>query len=402
MKIVVFNVKYSENVGDGVIAECLESALSEVGAQVETIDLAGRQRYGDGRIRGRAAILHALALLPSPAKRALVSYRVSGGLARRMPGWRAALADADLAIIGGGNLFQDDCLNFPLKIGAVLNACKLANVPVAIHAVGVVPGWSDAARALFSRVRDVRLVAASARDYEACIAWGAELGADAPPITLARDPGLLAMRLLRNHGPKPISTRPVIGLGVIHPIVLRHHAAPGAILAGTFEATLALVEELLARGMRIVLFGNGAGEDEKHLRRLALHPVIQRYTSSGLVSTALRPRTPSDLVATIAAFDGILAHRLHAIVVATALGRPSVGLGWDPKVGGFFRSIGYPQRVVEDQRLTSGDIADMVQAALVEGVDAARLATLVEEARSAIIELASISLDGEPSRRACA
>jgi polysaccharide pyruvyl transferase WcaK-like protein len=319
-----------------------------------------------------------------------------------LPRWRAALAEADLAIIGGGNLFQDDCLNFPLKIGAVLEACKLANVPVAIHAVGVVRGWSDAARVLFSRVREVRLVAASARDDEACEAWRAELGVNAPPITLARDPGLLAMCLAHDPIPKPISARPVVGFGVTHPVVLRHHAAPGAIVAGSFEATLALVEELLARGMRIVLFGNGAGEDEKRLRRLARHPFIQRHISSGLVSVALRPRTPSDLVATIAMFDCVLAHRLHALVVATALGLPAIALGWDPKVGGFFRSIGYPRRAVEDQRLSVQDIAGIVRATISEGVDKHRLETLVEETRRTIVDLASINLDYEPLRRSCA
>ena len=46
MKILVFNVKYSENLGDGLLADCIEETLRAEGGEVETLDLAGRTAVG--------------------------------------------------------------------------------------------------------------------------------------------------------------------------------------------------------------------------------------------------------------------------------------------------------------------------------------------------------------------
>jgi hypothetical protein len=47
-RIVIFNVKYSSNLGDGLIALCLESAIRTAlpGAAVDSQDLAGRTKFG--------------------------------------------------------------------------------------------------------------------------------------------------------------------------------------------------------------------------------------------------------------------------------------------------------------------------------------------------------------------
>ncbi len=57
MKIVVFNVKYSENLGDGLLAQCIEAGLIRGAGhiEVETIDLAGREGFGMGGSGRRAS-----------------------------------------------------------------------------------------------------------------------------------------------------------------------------------------------------------------------------------------------------------------------------------------------------------------------------------------------------------
>lgn len=56
-RIVLFNVKYSPDLGDGLLSECLERELgrSLPGCEVVSIDLAGRTAYPrvHGRARGR-------------------------------------------------------------------------------------------------------------------------------------------------------------------------------------------------------------------------------------------------------------------------------------------------------------------------------------------------------------
>ena len=48
MKISLLNVKYSPNLGDGIIAECLEHVLlqSDEVSDVSSCDLAGRSEFG--------------------------------------------------------------------------------------------------------------------------------------------------------------------------------------------------------------------------------------------------------------------------------------------------------------------------------------------------------------------
>ena len=57
LRVGIFNVKYSPNLGDGLLSECLEAelALTVPGLTIESFDLAGRTDYGSsGRFRGAA------------------------------------------------------------------------------------------------------------------------------------------------------------------------------------------------------------------------------------------------------------------------------------------------------------------------------------------------------------
>ncbi|RYD26520.1 MAG: polysaccharide pyruvyl transferase family protein, partial [Lysobacteraceae bacterium] len=64
MRIVVFNVKYSPNLGDGLLSECLEEELRSCGDDVSvvTVDIAGRTDYGTSG-RNRRALLRILEAL---------------------------------------------------------------------------------------------------------------------------------------------------------------------------------------------------------------------------------------------------------------------------------------------------------------------------------------------------
>ncbi|HEY9235147.1 MAG TPA: hypothetical protein VIP08_08945, partial [Phenylobacterium sp.] len=67
MIIAVANVKFSPNLGDGLLAECLEAELARGGAQTLAIDIAGREAFGEG-LRNRRAILSLLEMAPGPVR----------------------------------------------------------------------------------------------------------------------------------------------------------------------------------------------------------------------------------------------------------------------------------------------------------------------------------------------
>ncbi|WP_370285868.1 hypothetical protein, partial [Pseudooceanicola nanhaiensis] len=108
MKIVQFGLCHSPNLGDGVIAECLAHGLRAraPGAEVVHADISGRQARGATTIRNRRLVLAVLEALPRPLRHALARRRLNAMIDGVEGRWRAA-ARADLAVIGGGQLFSD-------------------------------------------------------------------------------------------------------------------------------------------------------------------------------------------------------------------------------------------------------------------------------------------------------
>ncbi|MBB6486257.1 polysaccharide pyruvyl transferase family protein [Rhizobium lusitanum] len=388
MKILVFNVKYSENLGDGMLAECIETALANGGGEVEveTVDLAGRQAFARGHGARRRLILGLLRWMPAAARRRLVSLGLKRNLRRLVASWDEKIANADVVVIGGGNLFQDDDLNFPLKIGTVLDCVCQQDRPLAIYAVGVSKHWSSSAYELFSRVKRARLVHLSVRDGFAQDNWH-EHFPEGPRAKIVRDPGLLIGSLTMAQRPcQSTERRLTVGLCVTDPIILRRHStsALAAIPFSNIGVYRDLIGLLLDDGLRVVLFCNGAREDQRFAECIRSSVVKHRATDSDAFDIAERPKTPGDLIETIRSVDVILAHRLHACIAAYALKIPHVGLGWDKKVEGFFNSVGREDYLVKDATSSPLFVASLVRAAERDGIEPLRHQIAIAETRAGI------------------
>lgn len=385
--IVAFNVKYSANTGDGVIAECMERAIERgvPGVTVVTLDLAGREAYGETTVRARALVLKTLALMPPLVRRRVVRFRLTRMLDHLESRWRGAVEGASLVVVGGGNLLQDDDLNFPLKVGRALHVASSAGVPTVVHAVGAVPGWSAEARECLSALRDPK-VGLSVRDEASRAALAAETGRG--DIAIARDPGLLSRDLLSADAAtsRGEGARPVCGLGIIHPAVTSHHAGRSS---GGVEAFERLGRAVLDSGRDLTLFTNGAVEDEAMLVRV--HAAIVSPGRASRVTVAPRPRTPRDLVRIVAGLDVLVAHRLHACIVAYALDVPAIGLTWDAKVRSFFASTGR-EEFVSDTLDPAAIIALVERAAA--GYDEPSRAVEIERARADLVDVVRHHLAG--------
>ncbi|MEF0940971.1 polysaccharide pyruvyl transferase family protein [Rhizobium sp. BR 362] len=391
MKIIVFNVKYSENLGDGLLAQCVEAGLvKEAGhVEVETIDLAGRKSFGTGASGRRQQALKVLHRLPPFARRWAVAH-ILGRTLRKLRGqWDAKIAAADAVVIGGGNLFQDDDLNFPLKVGTVLDCVRRHNRPLAIYAVGVSSHWSAPAARLFGRLKQTNLVHLSVRDSFAQDSWRKHFP-DGPEAKIVHDPGLLT-RALVGDDPSAMSARhhPTIGLCVTEPVILQRHASQkaSAIPLQDIAEYRDLIRLLVQDGYRICLFCNGASEDQVFAQRIMDEASMQRLAKSGALQLAPRPRMPEELIRILGSTDVILAHRLHACIAAYSLGIPHVGLGWDKKVEGFFRSVGRQSYFANGSGTSVSDIAVLLKAADSEGIESFRHRVILAEAEAGIVDM---------------
>lgn len=334
LRIVQFGLPYSPNLGDGIISECLSYGVARVcsGARVDAIDLSTRSDFGETVVRNRRLALKLLGALPRPIRHRLVKHRLRAMLDAAAPGWAGIVADADMVLIGGGQLFSDADLNFPLKIARAAEVARDGGVPVSVYAAGVAHNWSAEGTALYRTLLDADLRAVGLRDGPSIDAWRAQFGAAGPDPVLMRDPGLLARGC---YGPVAADTR--IGLCVSDPAILRYHADRGT--EGVAKQGLApLAQALVARGHRLRLFCNGAAEDAAALQDLAHE--LQDAQRSGDVEVADPPTRPNELAQLAGGCSALVAHRLHACIVGYAYRRPVVGLGWDRKVESFFASVG--------------------------------------------------------------
>lgn len=381
MRILQCGVAYSPNVGDGLIASCMAYAVGRLlpGATMVSLDLAGRTGFAEDDTRsgllGRTGALRLLSALPGPARRAAVRLMLERRLKALEPEWSAMVAGADAAIIGGGQLFADADLNFPLKIGRVATLLSARTLPVAIHAAGVTGHWSREGSAHFGALGGATLRAVGLRDTGSIGHWQQQ-AAFGPEPALTLDPGLLTGDAFPASAPGAAAP---IGLGIADATLLAYHAE-GGVAGGGVDFQAQLAKALAKAGYPVLLFCNGAEEDARALDKVQLHPALAPLIADGQVTAAPRPLTPEALARTVARCRGIVAHRLHAIIAAYAYGLPALALGWDAKVASFHREVGREAHTLTDPNVCPADVAAAVRAAMADPVPEARRAAMAARA----------------------
>lgn len=384
MRITLFNVKYSPNLGDGLLSECLEHELRARAddVAVHSIDLATRVRYGEGG-RHRRLLITLLEYAPTVLRRRLAGLALRRMVAPRLRAIsRAGLAETDAVVIGGGNLLADADLNFPIKISVALHAAAAAALPVAVFGVGVSDNWSARGRALFGNgLRAVRLVHAAVRDERSQMIWARYLADyDVSPALLCRDPGLLTAR----HFPADERTgaERIVGLCLTDPMALRYHG--GQIDRRLDGWLVSLAEGLARRGLTIRLFTNGSPEDRAYLDRVA-----PRFAEACGAAVGVEPAfaIPADLAAFVAGCALVVAHRMHACIAAYSYGIPHIGLRWDPKLDSFFASVERSGFIVDPAVSPAGATMDLAVQAIADGVDPVVRAAAIADATDAVERL---------------
>ncbi|NQY13328.1 MAG: polysaccharide pyruvyl transferase family protein [Henriciella sp.] len=400
MKVALLNVKYSPNLGDGIIAECLEHTIGTIAPsiQVESCDIAGRTAYGSGLNAGRRRIHQVLDRLP-PFLKTLVSATLVRLLihTRLESHYQRHLEDCDVAVIGGGQLIADSLLNFPLKLASACGIARKNSLKIAIFGVGVASSFSRKGLSLFQKAFGDALLFARVRDQDSVARWDRTF--QTPPGDLVNDPGLLTSAVYPAPN-RPTRPKPLIGIGVTHPSALTLHSDQKTdiqSLSDWIAFYVDLAQILSAKGVEIELFTNGAGDDVLFANLIADALQNQSETAEP-VTIADDMAHPRDLAMCIAKYDGIIAHRLHANIVAFSYAIPHVGLAWDSKMNGFFaRAERLPFLVGDLHRAKTAEIAELALQSLSTGIDAERVNMLMQETKAHITTLVR-DLEQAPNR----
>jgi Polysaccharide pyruvyl transferase len=128
---------------------------------------------------------------------------------------------------------------------------------------------------------------------------------------------------------------------------------------GLWRDVVALLSE---RGYDYKLFTTGHFTDEVFLDLMVREDGIPPSKAAVVVNS------PEELIAELAACDGVIAYRLHASITSFAYGIPSIGLSWNFKVPYFYESVGYGDRALDPGQWNAVTVVDALEKAMGEGV----------------------------------
>ncbi|MDQ0083746.1 polysaccharide pyruvyl transferase family protein [Variovorax boronicumulans] len=330
-KILICAVPYSDNLGDGVIAASLAhiAGMKYPEAKVEFLDIAGRVAFDESNLRGGGAF-EIFQKMPALLRSAIVfAYCLKNYLLGWRKQWQAAVNDADLVLIGGGQLFCDVALNFPAKL--FLLSRLLRGKKVAVVSVGVTAKWSFWGKFLVKKfLRNAAPVFYATRDVDSANNLHAFFDIPRSEIKVVPDPALVCASAFSEELSPDKKWDVGICVSSLDALVMNSEYGDTR-TSGSAEFFSGLAEALQAEGARVLYFTNGAAEDNKILAEIS----SSRAAAPGF--SFVVPKRPDDLVALISACSCIAAHRLHANIVAYSLNIPSIGMNWDKKVESFFQ-----------------------------------------------------------------
>ncbi|MEM9168735.1 MAG: polysaccharide pyruvyl transferase family protein [Pseudomonadota bacterium] len=384
-RIAAFNVKYSPNLGDGLLSICLEKqvARSRPDLRVTSFDLSGRDGFDVPSARSaRPVVLAALNKAPAPLRAAATYAALQMLRATRLePLWRRSLGDFDGVIVGGGNLMTDADLNFPVKVSAALRATAAHGLPASVFGVGVGERFSDRGRRLFKdALARVDLRAVRVRDAPSLRNWRThDLSEGALGAATCRDPGVLIADYF-DAGPRADH----VSICLTDPAALQYHSAHDVAFATIREWFAQVTQALTAAGRDVFLFTNGSPEDRAFLRDFG--PVLAA-SGGGRVHFAPEFSEPYALAKFIGSSSCIVAHRMHACIAAFSFGVPHIGLVWDPKLRGFFDSVDRSRFLLDPATHSPQVAAARIEETISHGVDREMRARATDEARDEIAEL---------------
>jgi len=369
----------SSNLGDVVIARSTQYILNEVFPEIKvlTCDLSGRtlsEGTSLGLKRGFLRIINRYLLGRSGVYRralTLALWRLRD-CKKITETWQPSMEHVGLIVVGGGQLLMDNSLSFPLKISAFVKLAQKNGTDVYFWGCGVSKLWSRSAKKLFCEaLHSATVKSIYLRGQRDCTHLAKHCPGITTKLNASHDSALWAAEAF---GASRNEKSRIYGLGVIAPNVLRRAGVSNRFseVRSALQAWEQIAVVLYDYGKEFLFFTNGAPEDFA-FAELAAKQVGNRL---GVPSTDLllgRPRDGAELVSQISAFRAIVAHRLHANIIAYSLGVPSVGLIWDEKVRWFGETTGRSRYFIGDESSVSVLVVERLLKADERGVDLGKL-----------------------------
>ena len=271
----------------------------------------------------------------------------------------SAYNDSDLVIGVGGAYLRSGYRLTNLRLWQ-LHLAKAMGKPVMLYAASVGPFTG---RRWWPRHVLDGLDAITLRDRPSLYELH-RLGVVRPRIELAADAALALPVPPAIAAPEP---RPHLGVSVLH----WHKFARGT-FEGYRDAVARALDLLLDDWARRVTFMSttvapaGTSHDASGTSRddvAAAHDVMSRMAHADRASVWETPLSVADLRARIGGFDLWIGNRMHSCIFATSSGVPTVAIGYEPKVAGYFQLLGLAEWVLDIETVAGPELARLATGA---------------------------------------
>jgi len=357
MKYVIAAVPYSDNLGDGVIADNLEHFLKRNAvSDVQLCDISYRHEVST--FKNKESTMEYFLKFPQFIRQLIVLMFFSLKYFRVGKKYlHDKLVNCDRLLIGGGQLISDVDLNFPLKLYFLIKVAEKFDIETRVVAVGVANKWNFISKWFMGRVLTSKcIVDISVRDELS--KSNLQQHFNITEVKIIPDPALMSTLVDEYKYDDAKSSEKVVGLGVADigglnyssDIVNTHND-------NDIKYITSIVRKNNVLGIQVSLFTNGATEDERFLHEY----IIPALKKEALDYTCIeRCKTPTELVKKISEFDFVVAYRLHANIIASSFKIPYFAIGWDNKVISFFRSQNREEYVFKNLKDIDSHYEDII------------------------------------------
>ncbi|WP_417448403.1 polysaccharide pyruvyl transferase family protein [Idiomarina abyssalis] len=365
MKFAVCGEYESMNYGDGVIGIALEQLVQSCfpESEVHSFDLSKRKKGSASNARacetGKRTFLkrvHLKLYTNSRTYASLINY-VMINLAGYREFFMEQLSGRDILVIGGGQLFMDSRLSFPLKIYLLLKVVAKLDIPVVFFSIGVGSRWSSWSKYYFGKViKSDNVHSIYCRDEESylkLVSWFPEC---ADKLYRTVDVALF----LGNSRRPDFFKKNQVALGVISPMDVQR-VSPGHVLSDRDRAKkfwIELYSALCDKYGAVTLFTNGSIEDGVFLEELVsdLGEIEKLYKVDYYI-----PTSKNLLVDFISSSNLVIAARMHASIIAFSMGIPCVAIEWDEKIWSFMKYVGREEFCARPEFISIELIISMIE-----------------------------------------
>jgi len=330
----------SDNVGDQVIEAC------DVGLLKAVMQNLGVENY---QIISRAASVISRRYMQTKNPKSL-------GDARRL------IKKSDLLIFGGAPMFNYLYQSFYERTAVWIELAQEYHTPVVFSAIGIESYDED-------NPKCQRLKKALNLDCVKQVSTRDRLdllekykASEHLHIEKVADPAVVSKTVFRNQlKSKGLNEKKKVGIFVLRAYGFKDNKIDFS-KKEAIDLWLGLIQELEKRGYDYELLTSGFWGDETILDYLV------RKCNVRIKKCVFNMGTPEKLSAKISGYDAVISCRLHPSIISFALDVPSVGLIWNPKVQGFYNSVGYSDRAISVTDTSAGKIVDKVEQVMQEGV----------------------------------